>query len=95
MNIKWFKDPDNVVYADVNQFAENFSKETGIDNLREKLEEFKKNPVKEGKILTGKKRTSIKLMVPNLTFGQPIEMGETVWVYLGENYESYCLYWPQ
>ena len=29
MNVNWFKNPDNVVYADVNQFCDNFGIETG------------------------------------------------------------------
>lgn len=92
MNINWFKNQDNVVYADTRQFVDNFAKETGIEELREKIESFKENPTAEGLTLTGKKRTSVKLMIPNLTFNEKIEMGDNVWVYMGENYESYCLY---
>uniref|UniRef100_UPI002F4260EA hypothetical protein n=1 Tax=Aminipila sp. TaxID=2060095 RepID=UPI002F4260EA len=66
--------------------------ETGISNLEEKIEEFKKCPTPEGVTVIGRKRTSIKLFIPNLTFKEEIEMGENVWVYMGENYESYCLY---
>ena len=45
MNVNWFKNPDNVVYADVNQFCDNFGIETGIENLREKLDNYRANPV--------------------------------------------------
>lgn len=84
MNVNWFKNPDHVVYADMEEFVENFSKETGISNLRAEIEAFDLNPVKEGKILKGRKRTSLKLMIPNMVFDEAIEMGDNVWVYMGE-----------
>lgn len=34
MRLAWLKNPDNVVYADINEFADNFGKETGISGLR-------------------------------------------------------------
>ena len=33
--------------------------------------------------LKGKKRTTLKLFIPNLTFPEPVEMGENVWIYMG------------
>ena len=92
MNVNWFKNPDNVVYADVAEFAGNFGVETGISNLAEKIMEFEKNPVADGVILKGRRRTSIKLFIPDMLFDDHIDMGENVWVYMGENYECYCLY---
>ncbi len=92
MNINWFKNQDNVVYANTKEFVNNFEKETGISGLEKKFELFKKSPTKEGVTIIGRKRTSIKLLIPNLTFKEEIEMGENVWVYMGENYESFCLY---
>lgn len=92
MNVNWFKNPNNVVYADAKEFVENFEKETGISRLKERIEEFEANPVKEGIILKGIKRTSVKLFIPDLVFDEHIEMGENVWIYMGENYECYCLY---
>jgi len=82
-----------VVYADIDEFAGNFEKETGIYNLRGKIEEFRNNPTKDGVNLKGLKRTSLKVFIPNMYFDEPMEMGDTVWVYMGENYECYCLYW--
>ena len=98
MRFGWFQDPDNVVYADVEEFADHFGKETGIENFRRKLEDFKANPTKEGVLLKGKKRTTVKLFIPDLTFAEKkirLEMGDTVWVYMGEYYPCYCVYWPQ
>lgn len=95
MNINWFKNPDNVIYADINEFADNFGKEVGIPTLRENIESFRKNPSKEGIQLKGKKRSYLKLLIPNQFFNTNIEMGDSIWVYLGENYSTYCLYWPE
>ena len=88
--INWFKDPDNVVYTD-RKFMRMFSKETGIENLGNIIEEFAKRPTKDGLLLKGGKRTSIKLFVPDLVFDEHIEYGDKVWMYLGENYDCYCM----
>jgi len=95
MNVNWFKNPDHVVYAAVDEFADNFGKETGIPNLRKELEAFKDAPIPEGKDIKGRRRTTLKLFIPNKVFDEKIEMGDNVWVYLGDNYESYCIYWPE
>ncbi|QAT42479.1 hypothetical protein [Aminipila luticellarii] len=95
MNINWFKNPDNVSCVDVDVFSDVVSGKTTIENLREKLEEFKQNPIKEGKVIRDKENEYIKLMIPNLTFGQAIENGEKVWACLGEPYGSFCLFWPK
>ncbi|MBR6014673.1 MAG: hypothetical protein IK059_01180 [Firmicutes bacterium] len=94
MNVNWFKNPDNVVYADESQFVDNFALETGIDNLREEIEAFRKNPTKEGKSLKGRKRVTVKLLIPNLMFDEKIDMGDNVWIYMGDVMESYCVYQP-
>lgn len=92
MNVNWFKNPDHVVYADAQEFVDNFAKETGISDLKKKIEDFEANPEPDGVILKGRKRTSIKLFIPDMVFDEHIDMGENVWVYMGENYECYCLY---
>lgn len=93
MILSWFKNKDNVSYSNIDDFAEHFAKKFGIYNLREEIEEFRKNPIKEGKIIRGNKRTSIKLLIPNDYFDADIIMGDTVWVYLGEHYQAHCIYW--
>lgn len=96
MRVAWFENPDNIVYVDVNEFTENFAKETGIGELRAKIEDFKKNPVKGGVILRGTKRTALKLFIPDLEFeNHSLDMGDTVWIFIGETYPAYCLYWQQ
>lgn len=94
MNIRWFKNPDNISYVDAEKFIPNFARETGIGDLREKIEDFMKNPVAEGKVINGKKRTSLRMLIPDLMFDKHLEMGENVWIYLGEHNPCYCLYWP-
>lgn len=36
MRVEWFENPDNVAYVNIDDFADNFGKETGISGLREK-----------------------------------------------------------
>ncbi len=95
MNINWFRNPDHVVYTTVEQFADNFGKETGIDDLKGEIERFRLDPEEVEKNLKGKRRTSLKLFRPNRVFDEQLDMGDEVWVYLGENYQSYCIYWPE
>ena len=94
MRAEWFENPDNVAYVAIEDFADNFGKETGISGLRQKIEDFRQNPLPEGVVLIGKKRSALKLFIPDLVFGKRLDMGDTVWVYLGEMYPAYCLYWP-
>lgn len=95
MRVAWFENPDNVVYCDVDEFADNFGKEVGISNLRQEIENFKANPVAEGVTLKGGKRTALKLFIPDLLFDKHIDMGESVWIFIGEMYPAYCLYWNE
>lgn len=94
LKLEWLENPDNVVYVDINEFAENFAKETGISKLREEIELFKANPIPEGRVITGTKRTALKLFIPDLMFDKHIEMGENVWIYMGDIYPAYSIYWP-
>ena len=36
----------------------------------------------------------MKLFIPDLYFDQHIDMGENVWLYLGEMSPAYCIYRP-
>lgn len=42
----------------------------------------------------GPKRTSGRLFVPDLAFGEHIEMGENIFLFMGEMQECYVIYWP-
>ncbi len=95
MKISWFENPDNVAYVEFGEFAENFGKELGIAGLGKKIEEFRKNPTAEGITVTGTRRTAIKIFIPDLVFDKHIEMGESVWIFIGETYPAYCVYWKE
>lgn len=94
MNIQWFKNPDNIVYAETDKVVPALSKETGISDLGNKLKSFQRNPSPEGLTLRGTKRVSVKLFIPNQTFDEKLEMGDNVWIYMGETRECYCVYTP-
>lgn len=90
----WFENPDHVVYAVKDEVILRLSRELGISDLAQRIEDFSKAPTQEGENIKGLKRTTLKLMVPNLVFREPIEMGENVWIYMGELCPAYCLYTP-
>ena len=94
MNIHWFKNPDHIVYLNAEKNLGQLGKQLGIDGLEEAVQAFRESPVPEGKILRGKRRTSVKLFIPDLVFDEHLDMGETVWLYMGEMNECYSLFWP-
>ena len=78
LNLTWLKNTDHVSYCKEEDVLPRLS--------REEILTLGRQP--------GLKRTTIKLFVPNLMFDQPIEMGENVWLYMGELCPAYCLYTP-
>ncbi|MGN8969500.1 hypothetical protein [Flavonifractor sp. An306] len=94
MNRAWFENPDHVVYAVQDEVIPRLSRELGISDLAQRIEHFRKAPTPDGENIKGRKRTTLKLMIPNLVFPEPIEMGENVWIYMGELCPAYCLYTP-
>ena len=85
MNVAWFKNPDHVAYC---------KEEEILPKLSQRVEAFRKEPSPEGENIKGRKRTTLKLMIPNLTFSEPVDMGENVWIYMGDLCPAYCLYTP-
>ena len=81
-----------MVYVEKDRFVDNFAKETGIPNLRKEIEEFEERPTAEGKTVKGTRRTTLRLLIPNMMFGSDLDMGDNVWIYLGEYYPAYCIY---
>ena len=65
-----------------------------VNDLAQRVEAFRKEPSPEGENIKGRKRTTLKLMIPNLTFSEPVDMGENVWIYMGELCPAYCLFTP-
>ena len=94
MNRAWFENLDHVVYAVKDEVIPRLSRELGISDLAQRIEQFRKAPTPDGENIKGCKRTTLKLMIPNLVFPEPIEMGENVWIYMGELCPAYCLYTP-
>ncbi len=95
MRLSWFENSDNVAYVEFGEFVENFGKEVGVAHLGDKIEEFRKNPIPEGIMITGTKRTALKIFIPDLVFDKHIDMGESVWIFIGEMYPAYCIYWKE
>ena len=94
LNLTWIKNPDHVSYCKENEVLPRLARELGIADLAQQVEEFRTHPTAEGVNLKGKKRTTLKLFIPNLTFPEPVEMGENVWIYMGELCPAYCLCTP-
>ena len=107
MNVAWFKNPDHVAYCKEEEILPKLSRELGINDLAlmgayraaaadlaQRVEAFRKEPSPEGENIKGRKRTTLKLMIPNLTFSEPVDMGENVWIYMGDLCPAYCLYTP-
>ena len=89
MNVAWFKNPDHVAYFKEEEILPKLSRD-----LAQRVEAFRKEPSPEGENIKGRKRTTLKLMIPNLTFSEPVDMGENVWIYMGDLCPAYCLYTP-
>ena len=94
LNLTWIKNPDHVSYCKENEVLPRLARELGIADLAQQVEEFRTHPTAEGVNLKGKKRTTLKLFIPNLTFPERVEMGENVWIYMGELCPAYCLFTP-
>ena len=94
LNLTWIKNPDHVSYCKENEVLPRLARELGIADLAQQVEEFRTEPSPEGENIKGRKRTTLKLMIPNLTFSEPVDMGENVWIYMGELCPAYCLFTP-
>ena len=85
---------NHVVYGRPEELLPRLSRDLGIPDLAERVDAFQRRPAPDGINIKGKKRTTLKLFIPNLLFSQPIEMGENVWIYTGELNPAYCLFSP-
>ena len=61
--------------------------------LEEAANELRKHPTPEGFTIKGHGRTSGRLFVPDLAFGEHIQMGENIFFFMGEMQECYVIYW--
>ena len=94
LNLTWIKNPDHVSYCKENEVLPRLARELGIADLAQQVEEFRTHPTAEGVNLKGTNPTTLKLFFPNLTVPEPVEMGENVWIYMGELCPAYCLFTP-
>ncbi len=94
LTLSYLKDEENVVYGPEEEIVPQLAGDLLIPNLGEAIERFRQAPVKEGLILKGGRRSSVKLFIPDLYFDRHIDMGENVWLYLGEMSPAYCVYRP-
>ena len=94
LTLNWLKDEENVVYGREDQIVPTLAKDLMIPDLMAQIERFRQAPTPEGVILKGGRRSSVRLFIPDLFFGQHMDMGESVWLYLGEMSPAYCVYRP-
>ena len=94
LTLNWLKDEENVVYGREEEIVPALAKDLMIPDLMAQIERFRQAPVKEGVVLKGGRRSSVRLFIPNLYFDRPLDMGENVWLYLGEMSPAYCIYRP-
>lgn len=94
MNINWFKDPDNLVYINAQKSLPELEKRLKLPGLAEAANDLHSNPNEQGFTLKGPKRTSGRLFIPDMTFKQHIEMGENIFLFLGEMTECYVIFYP-
>ena len=93
MRINWFKDENNLVYINgATQLAE-LERTLHFPGLEEAAKEMRKHPTQEGFTINVHCRTSGRLFVPDLAFGEHIQMGENIFFFMGEMQECYVIYW--
>lgn len=88
----WLQNPNHVVYGQSEDLLPRLSREFGIPGLAEQVGAFRREPAAEGVNIRGKRRTTLKLFIPNLLFSRPVEKGENVWIYAGTLTPAYCLF---
>lgn len=74
--------------------ADGAGKTLHFPGLEEAANALRQHPTAEGFTIKGPKRTSGRLFVPDLAFGEHIEMGENIFFFMGEMQECYVIYWP-
>ena len=71
LNQSWFRNQNNVVCCRKEEVLPKLARELAIPDLSQRVEEFQKTPTAEGVNISGRKRTTLKLLIPNLTFSEP------------------------
>lgn len=94
LTLSYLEDEENVVYGQEEDIVPTLARDLQIPDLLELVARFRQTPVKEGVVIPGGHRSSVRLFIPDLYFGRHIDMGENVWLYLGEMSPAYCVYRP-
>ncbi|PWM44980.1 MAG: hypothetical protein DBX62_09290 [Clostridia bacterium] len=94
MNINWFQDPDHLVYINAEKSLGELEKRLKLPGLCEAANALHADPNDVGYTLKGPKRTCGRLFIPDLTFKRHIEMGENIFLFLGEMTECYVIFFP-
>ena len=80
MHINWFKDENHLVYINGETQLAELEQTLHFPGLAEAANELRRHPTAEGFTIKGPKRTSGRLFVPDLAFGEHIQ-------------ECYVIYW--
>ena len=94
MRANWFKNEDHLVYISGDTQLAELERTLKFTGLKEAAEALHDAPIREGYTIKGPRRTSGWLFVPDLVFDEHIQMGENVFLYLGEMMECYVIFWP-
>lgn len=94
MNINWFKNENHLVYINAEKDLANLEKQLKFPGLEDAATQLHETPTVEGLSIKGARRTMARLFIPDLVFGEHIEMGENIFLFLGEMNECYVIFWP-
>lgn len=68
VGVNWLQNPNHVVYGRPEELLPRLSRDLGIPDLAERVDAFQRRPAPDGINIKGKKRTTLKLFIPNLLF---------------------------
>ena len=88
MHVCWFKNEEHLIYINGETELPALEKALKFPGLTAAAAQLRDHPTAEGLSVKGPKRTSGRLFVPDLTFG------ENIFFYMGEMAECYAIYWP-
>lgn len=94
MNINWFRNPGHLAYVNAETELPELEKRLALPGLTATALAFMAAPNAEGVQIKGARRSTARLFIPDLTFGEHIEMGENAFLYLGEISDCYVIFKP-
>ena len=91
VNIHQYLDQGNVIYMKESEVIAFLENKAGVSDFRQILDGFRRQPSKEGMLVRGSNRVTLRLCQPNLFLESPIQNGDRVWILLGRTLGAYCL----